>query len=97
MKFEDTYLLYLAEFNAAGDGGVFGSHGADGYGDPDDSRPIDPSEIVIGSKKKKKKKAKKKIKSVGEGGRVAYTKGPVQSSNSGSLFLQRPKIARLMS
>ena len=76
MKFEETYLLYLKELNTAGDGGVFGNHGDDGYGDPDDTRPIDPSKIVIGSKKKKKKK---KIKSVGENGKIAYTKGPVQT------------------
>jgi hypothetical protein len=79
MKFEKTYLHYLNELNTAGDGGVFGDHGDDGYGDPDDTRPIDPSKIVIGSKKKTKKKKKKKIKSVGENGRIAYTKGPVQT------------------
>lgn len=79
MKFEKTYLHYLNELNTAGDGGVFGNHGDDGYGDPDDTRPIDPSKLVLGSKKKKKKKKTKRVKSVGEGGKIAYTGGPVQT------------------
>ena len=95
MKFNKLYLTKLQEYNTSGSGGVFGDHGDDGYGDKDDSRPIVPAEAVIGSKKvKPRKKKKKKVKSVGENGRIAYSKGPVQPGTSLSIpIIRRPQVA----